>query len=160
MKNFLVAAVLLLIPACSDRNDVMEDQPEAQNAERANEPRADRPVSSPSAKPVRIGEGGPRFAACQAEGRVSGNSALGLFTAPFDGAESIGDLSEGTLVHICTRSLDQRWMGVVVQPNASGDDVAAPVNCGVGTPVRSKQNYAGPCQSGWVDATYIRLVAE
>ena len=140
----------------------------------------------PTAQPVRIGEGGGRFDACQATGQVRGlgrRPSLDVLNAPFDDASVKRTLPEGQKVFICTRSIDQQWLGVVIPgaapapvPSApassaaaspdsdSADTGSAPepppaTDCGVSSPVRSKRNYDGPCDSGWVEATYIKLIA-
>lgn len=129
----------------------------------------------PSMTPVRIGEGGPRFDACQAVGQVRGlgrRSSLDVFDAPFDDAKVKGALAEGRKIFICTRSIDQQWLGVVIpqeQPDSAVADAAndtgpapdrpAAADCGVSSPVRSKRMYDGPCKSGWVESNYIKLIA-
>lgn len=92
--------------------------------------------------------------------------------APFDGAKQVGALTDDTEVFVCTRSLDQQWLGVVVGPSTSasggaaqpGDTDAAAaeapeIDCGVTRPVRSKRPYTGPCLSGWVENTFVASVA-
>ena len=60
-------------------------------------------------------------------------------------------------MHVCTRSIDQKWLGVVIPPPVT--EGAMPTDCGVREPVDRKQAYAGPCVSGWVSSAYVRLVA-
>jgi hypothetical protein len=97
-----------------------------------------------------------------AMGRVVRVGAHGLVVraAPFANAQEIGRMEEGGRAHVCTRSLDQKWLGVEVRPpEPQGDNEAAPVDCGVSDPVDRKQPYEGPCLSGWVSSASIRLVA-
>lgn len=131
-----------------------------------------RTESSPGERPVRIGEGGPRFDACQATGKISGlrSGNLDVLIAPFDSAKAKDSLSAGQMVYICTRSIDQQWFGIVyaeaspVAAAGEGNELAAPPamnlgDCGVSSPVRSKRNYDGPCKSGWVESNFVTLVA-
>lgn len=131
-----------------------------------------RTVPTPGERPVRIGEGGPRFDACQGLGKVSGlrGADLDVLIAPFDSAEPKDTIKAGQLVYICTRSLDQQWLGIVYpEPSPAalapeGNELAAPpamelADCGVSSPVRSKRNYDGPCKSGWVESNFVKLVA-
>ena len=81
----------------------------------------------PSATPVLIGEGGPRFDACQATGQVRGlgrRPALDVLDAPFDDAKVTGTIADGQKVFICTRTIDQQWLGVVI-PAAAPQSPAA-----------------------------------
>lgn len=160
----------LIVTGCADPEPTRQREPGGVPA--AERQAGDEP--SPTARPVSIGEGGPRFAACQGRGLVGGlrGDALPVRDAPFDSAKQIGSLAEDTHVFVCTRSLDQQWLGVVVGPApvASiaqvGQDAASPVvpaapavDCGVTRPVRAKQPYRGPCVSGWVESTFVAAVA-
>lgn len=171
-------ALVLILAGCADPEPTQKRAP---GGVAAGE-RLDAAQPSPSARPVKIGEGGPRFAACQGRGRVGNlrGGALAVRDAPFDEAKQIGALTDDAHVFICTRSLDQQWLGVVVasddgnKPTASPELVestpeastepaaaepAASVDCGVTAPVRSKRAYAGPCLSGWVESTFVAVVA-
>ena len=114
---------------------------------------------SPGTTPVRIGEGGPRFAACGAAGQVvnlspAGVASLTVRAAPFAEAASVAQLGNGARLVVCTRSMDQRWLGVVLPPADTPGDA-----CGVDAPVASPRGYAGPCGSGWVESAFVRLGA-
>ncbi|WP_110298979.1 hypothetical protein [Blastomonas natatoria] len=170
-------AALLVLSACADPEPATKRAP---GGVQAGE-RLDAAEPSPTARPVKIGEGGPRFAACQGRGRVGNlrGGTLVVRDAPFDEAKQIGSLEENAHVFICTRSLDQQWLGVVVASedgmkpiavrsseavqDGQGDATPAPsaagVDCGVTTPVRTKRSYAGPCLSGWVENTFVAVVA-
>lgn len=172
MKPWILPLLLApaLLTGCADPEPTRQRPPGGQAAGARLGPSED----SPTARPVTIGEGGPRFAACQGRGLVGGlrGGELPVREAPFDSARQIGALKDDTHLFICTRSLDQQWLGVVVgkaipRPGASsegageGDAVAAPppVDCGVASPVRAKRPYAGPCPSGWVESTFVAAVA-
>ncbi len=161
MRGVLI--LFLLLCACSDSSDVLEQLP---NSSIAGAPREDMPETSLEAKlsrPVTIGEDGARLDACGAMGQVVRVGARGLSVraAPFAEAQEADRLAEGARVHICTRSLDQKWLGVVVpvQVVDGADKAAAPIDCGVTEPVERKQPYDGPCPSGWVSSASIRLIA-
>lgn len=147
-------AALLLLAGCYD-------QPVA-NGFGATTPSIERPVAYNSTlgeqvAPVRIGELGPNFAACNAQGVVREAAAEGpipVRAAPFEQARETGRMPLGTGFFICSRSLDQRWMGVVYDA-ASG----ASRGCGVSSPVPGRRDYVGPCESGWVLSAQVRTVA-
>jgi hypothetical protein len=152
IKNLmLMMAPVVLLAACGDPEKIDEESPAAQPAGE----RLGAPDDTPPARPVTIGEGGPRFDACQAMGQISGTGARGLALrdAPYDRATQTDTLLENSRVFICTRTIDQQWLGVVI-PTADES-----VDCGVLSPVRRKQQYDGPCQSGWVEANFVKLVA-
>ena len=137
------------------------DQPYS-NGFGSTTPRYDRPAQDNSTLPqavtaVRIGELGPNFAACNAQGEVRERAADGpipVRAAPYEQAQQKGQLPPGSTFFICSRSLDQRWLGVVY--DASG---RANRSCGVSAPVAARSDYSGPCDSGWVASAQVRLVS-
>lgn len=172
----LPLALVLTTVGCADPEPAQKREPGGVQAGQ----RLDAAEPSPSARAVNIGEGGPRFAACQGRGRVGNmrGGALPVRDAPFDDAKQIGALAEDAHVFICTRSLDQQWLGVVVagedgakpaaisstpaagtEPSDAAPTPASGVDCGVTAPVRNKRPYSGPCQSGWVESTFVAVVA-
>lgn len=155
-----VSLICLATTACSESTQVSDDLAESSSYSDNPTGRTERVETGPTAKPVRIGEGGPRFDACQSVGEVGSHvsGSLPVLSAPFDAAEKIDSLAPGQIVHICTRSIDQQWFGIVYD-KASDSEASAPVDCGVSSPVRAKRNYDGPCNSGWVESTYVVLVA-
>lgn len=115
---------------------------------------------TPGTQPVRIGEGGPSFAACATDGKVvnisaDGETYLPVRAAPFANAAEVARLGDGARLFVCTRSIDQGWLGVVVQPAAQPR-----ADCGVAAPVGAVRGYAGPCASGWVSSAFVRLIAD
>jgi hypothetical protein len=157
----LLILPLLALAGCSRSNDVYEELP---NSSLAGAPRADVTESrmdAPVARPVTIGEDGARMDACGGLGQVTraGATGLPLRAAPFDDAKPLALLVEGQRAWICTRSIDQKWLGVVVPPARAPGEPAEGVDCGVASPVERKQPYAGPCTSGWVASAYIRSIA-
>lgn len=159
-----VLPLLLLLSACSDSSDVLDQLP---NSSIAGAPREDVPETRLEAsltRPVTIGEDGPRLDACGAMGQVFrvGARGLALRAAPFADARENARLAEGQRLHVCTRSLDQKWLGVVVPSQTEAglqNGTAAAADCGVTDPVDRKQSYEGPCPSGWVSSASIRLIA-
>lgn len=114
---------------------------------------------SPGTVPIRIGEAGPNFDACSTVGAVvnlspGGESYLALRAAPFVEAAEVARLANGTRLFVCSRSIGQKWQGVVVPPEDRPD-----LDCGVSSPVATARDYAGPCRSGWVSSAFVRLVA-
>uniref|UniRef100_UPI0035CC00AD hypothetical protein n=1 Tax=uncultured Sphingomonas sp. TaxID=158754 RepID=UPI0035CC00AD len=111
---------------------------------------------TPGVQPVRVGEGGPAFRACASVGQVvnvspSGEAYLSVRAAPFVEADEVVRLADGAKLYLCTRSLDQRWQGVVVPPAGAPTD-----DCGVATSFAGPRPYAGPCKSGWVLSGFVR----
>jgi hypothetical protein len=124
----------------------------------AGDEQEERPVSDPvtsEAVPVRIGELGPSFPACNATGvtrNLSEGEALPVRAAPFDTAVETGRVPAGGRFAICSRSHDQKWFGIVFGEGTAQD-------CGVSAPVTSRRAYEGPCRSGWVSTPFVKLVA-
>ncbi len=112
---------------------------------------------SDTVTPVRIGELGPGFAACNSIGttrdRVT-TAPMPVRAAPFEQAMAIDELAAGARFFICSRTNDQRWFGVVYD---EGGEAAE--RCGVSDPVPSRQYYRGPCAAGWVSSTATRLIS-
>jgi hypothetical protein len=107
--------------------------------------------------PVRIGELGPSFAACNAHGavRLRGPAApLPVRAAPFDAAGEIDRLEANAEFFICTRSQDERWFGVVYDEGGR-----ATARCGVDAPSPQRRAYLGPCAAGWVPSARVRLLS-
>jgi len=118
---------------------------------------SDPTVLGETVTPVRIGELGPHFAACNARGAVRerGSSApMPVRAAPFDQAAEIDRLEGQADFFICTRSQDERWFGIVY--DAGG---RAAERCGVAGPVAARRDYHGPCAAGWVASARVRLVS-
>ncbi|MAP45312.1 MULTISPECIES: hypothetical protein [Sphingobium] len=157
----IVPALMLVLAACSQSNDVYEELPNSSLAGAPREVVPDSRIESTLARPVTIGEDGPRLDACGVMGQVTraGGNGLALRAAPFAEAKSVATLAEGARLHVCTRSIDQKWLGVVVRPTPAEGDSAPPLDCGVSSPVDRKQAYEGPCASGWVASAYVRLIA-
>ena len=157
----IVPALMLVLAACSQSNDVYEELPNSSLAGAPREVVPDSRIESTLARPVTIGEDGPRLDACGVMGQVTraGGNGLALRAAPFAEAKSVATLAEGARLHVCTRSIDQKWLGVVVRPAPADGDGTPPLDCGVSSPVDRKQAYEGPCASGWVASAYVRLIA-
>jgi hypothetical protein len=106
---------------------------------------------------VRIGELGASFKACVADGttrNVGQGETLPVRAAPFDNGAQNGAISAGSKFFVCSRSLDQKWFGVVYDEGAGLE-----ARCGVSEPVESAQSYRGNCRSGWVASDFVKLVA-
>jgi hypothetical protein len=149
MRRFLFASIL---PLAACNFSAVESNDRQQPSPTAEVPQA----IAPQARPVRIGEGGPGFAACQSRGTVGsldpGTTDTPVRIAPFAEAETVVALSEGATMFVCTRTLDQRWLGVVVPPFDAPD-----ADCGVRARVDRPRDYEGRCASGWIAANTIRL---
>jgi hypothetical protein len=116
-----------------------------------------RTPAAADALPVRIGELGPSFAACNGAGtprNLAAGETLPVRSAPFDHAAQTGSIAAASRFFVCTRSHDQRWLGVVYDEAGALDP-----RCGVAAPVTSRRAYEGPCRSGWAPAASVKLVA-
>jgi hypothetical protein len=119
--------------------------------------RSDPAPPNPGLVPVRIGELGPNFNACNAAGtsrHLQPGEKLQVRAAPYDVAEETGAISAGARFFICSRSHDQRWLGVVFEE--SGSLSAA---CGVSRPITTRGVYQGPCRSGWISSAFVKQIA-
>ena len=151
MRGGVQLALLLLLAGCGE---AVKDDPFAAAVE--PEVAAPQPLQPP-AVPVRVGEMGASFDACNAAGttrNLGADAGLQVKAAPFDAAADKGMVPAGARFFICDRSHDQRWLGVVY--NEAGTLDAA---CGVSSPVTSGRDYAGPCRSGWVASAFVKLIA-
>lgn len=109
------------------------------------------------ARAVRIGELGPSFEACGAAGttrNLRSGEALPVRTAPFDNSAEAGGVPAGARFFVCSRSHDQKWLGIVFDETGTLSE-----RCGVSEPAARRQDYAGPCRSGWVQSAFVKLVA-
>lgn len=107
---------------------------------------------------VRVGEFGPSFKACAADGttrNVASGESLPVRAAPFENSAQLGAVPSGSRFFICSRSLDQKWFGIVYDDQAAG---LAP-RCGVSDPISPARAYDGPCRSGWVSSAFVKLIA-
>ena len=120
-----------------------------------SEAEASAPVT-PGTLPVRVGELGANFAACgsAATRHLPADGQLTVRAAPDEDAAETGTIAGGARFFVCTRSIDQRWMGVVYD----ADGALSPA-CGVSSPIASRRAYDGPCRSGWVSSAFVKLIA-
>jgi hypothetical protein len=146
---FLLSA--LAVAGCGD---VERDESRADNFQ--SEAAAPDAVTTPET-PVRIGEYGPSFEACAAAGttrHVEPGATLPVRAAPFETGAATGAIPAGARFFLCTRSLDQKWFGIVYD-----DSGALAPRCGVSDPVTARRSYDGPCRSGWVASAFVKLIA-
>jgi len=114
-------------------------------------------VVTPGARPVRIGEYGANFRACNQAGttrNLAPGETLPVRSAPFDNAAGSGAVAAGARFFICTRSHDQKWFGIV-----HAEDGTLAERCGVSEPVTRRRDYDGPCRSGWVQSAFVKVIA-
>ena len=152
------AAILgcLFLAACGERaatNDSAQGSttPPYIRAETENS------LLSSMVQPVRIGELGPNFAACNARGATRERNAtdpIPVRAAPFEESGQIAALAPGSQFFICSRTNDQRWFGIVYD-----EDGQASERCGVSAPIDERRIYRGPCAAGWVASASVRLIS-
>lgn len=127
------------------------------NRSDADDGNASADTVTAAARPVRIGELGPNFAACSAAGttrNLKPGEALPVRSAPFENAEESGSVAARARFFICARSLDQKWFGIVYD-----EDGSLAERCGVAEPVTGRRDYQGPCRSGWVQSAFVKVIA-
>ena len=152
MRRALIIAVLALA-GCGEA--VKDDH----FAKELKTDRSGPAPASPGTVPVRVGELGASFNACNAVGtsrRLNSGTGerLDVRAAPSEVAAETGFIAAGSRFFICSRSHDQRWLGVVYEDAGT----LAP-SCGVSRPAASRRNYDGPCRSGWVSAAFVKQIA-
>lgn len=156
LKVFLLAPVAaLLVAGCGGYSDAGSNQ--GSTTPRYERAQGDRSLLGETTTPVRIGELGPNFAACNTFGRTRNLAAgemLPVRAAPYETAQEIDRFPPPADFFICSRSHDQRWFGIVY---ADGGN-ASPA-CAVTAPVGSRRDYDGPCRSGWVPSALVRLTS-
>ena len=114
-------------------------------------------VVTPGSRPVRIGEYGANFRACNQVGttrNLAAGETLPVRAAPFENAAGSGHVAAGARFFICTRSHDQKWFGIV-----HDEDGRLAERCGVSEPVTRRRDYDGPCRSGWVQSAFVKVIA-
>ena len=140
----------LALAACGDPAKIT-------NRAAENEADSAAAVVTPGARAVRIGELGPNFRACSAAGttrNLKAGEALPVRSAPFETASETGRVASGARLFICTRSLDQKWFGIVFDEGG-----ALAERCGVSEPVTRRRDYDGPCNAGWVQSAFVKVIA-
>ena len=155
-QRVLAFLPLLLLAACGDPAVVNE------SGQGSTTPPYVRQDSDPSllgnmVQPVRIGELGPSFAACNARGSTRNRTSVApipVRAAPFAEAGEIDRLAAGAQFFICSRTNDQRWFGIVYDEGGQAAE-----RCGVSEPAATRGNYSGPCAAGWVPSSAVRLVS-
>jgi hypothetical protein len=150
------AALLALAGGCQKPAEPGESR--GSTTPRYERAEGDASALEQATRPVRIGELGPSFAACATRATARTRSAdtgqtLAVRAAPYETAHEIGRLPADAAFFICSRSLDQKWFGIVYDSGGTVSD-----RCGVSRPVPSRRDYAGPCQSGWVSSAFVKLV--
>src|SRR3954468_7113171 len=112
---------------------------------------------TPDPVAVRVGELGPNFEACSAAGttrHLEAGQGLSVRSSPFDNGPQTGAVAAGGRFFVCARSIDQKWFGIVYDSKG-----ALSARRGVSEPADVRHDYAGPCQSGWVQSAYVKLIA-
>jgi hypothetical protein len=104
--------------------------------------------------PVNIGVVAHRNA-CPAKGVVSGPPGAKIIVrdGPGVGYHQLDSLPDGQTLWLCESSFND-WAGIVYAP------VNSDVDCGVSSPVSERRPYRGPCEMGWIDPKWIKIVAD
>jgi hypothetical protein len=152
------ATILAFLPLCACGDPAVVNE----TAHGSTTPPYVRPETDPSllanmVQPVRIGELGPNFAACNARGAIRERTAAAsvpVRSAPYEQSDSIASLTPGSQFFICSRTNDQRWFGIVYDEGGQASE-----RCAVSAPVASRRIYQGPCAAGWVASSSVRLIS-
>jgi len=150
----LPAALLASLAGCDNRP--VKDGPGA-TTPRYERVEPDTDMLRGAVTPVRVGELGPSFAACAARGEPRTRTLQGplpVRAAPFEQAQQIDQLPPSADFHICSRSIDQQWFGIVYDEGGRAAE-----RCGVDRPVPARRDYQGPCAAGWVSSAVVRFVS-
>jgi hypothetical protein len=158
MQAQRAATALLALAALAGCGDPAAD-PNAQGSTTPPYVRAESEASllNEAVTPVRVGELGPGFAACNARGAArerGGGGEVAVRSAPFEQAAQIDRLAAGAEFFICSRTHDQRWFGIVYDEGGQASE-----RCGVSSPAPERRPYQGPCAAGWVPSLRVRLVS-
>jgi len=156
------ARAALLLSLSSLLASCGEQAPNGQGPEGSTTPpyvreQTDNSLLSQLETPVRVGELGPSFAACNARGATRDRGEAGpiaVRAAPYDSAAEIDRLAPGSEFFICTRSQDEHWFGIVYDEGGHATE-----RCGVGGPIVPRRDYLGPCAAGWISSARVRLAS-
>ena len=155
-RRALLLALALPLAGCG------EQAPNGQGAEGSTTPPyvrepTDNSLLAQLETPVRVGELGPSFAACNARGAIrdrGGAAPIVVRAAPYERAGEIDRLPPASEFFICTRSQDEHWFGIVYDEGGHATD-----RCGVGGPIAPRRDYLGPCAAGWISSARVRLIS-
>ena len=86
--------------------------------------------------------------ACGGYGIVLATTTLISFKS---GQMAFDKVDINTNVSSCDSSEDGEYVGIVFGKKGQ--------NCGVGTPVKTRQEYKGPCKRGWIKKGFFELLA-
>lgn len=78
--------------------------------------------------------------------------AVGVFPGPSMELEITEYVAGGTPIWVCETSIDGDMLGIVYANFPDTD-------CEVSSPVNEDVDYIGPCESGWVEADTVELLA-
>jgi hypothetical protein len=150
-------ALLPLLAGCGSASPPDQGGGTGSTTPRYERPQEDRSLLGETVVPVRIGEMGGNFAACTGRGRLRDRAVGGpvpVRAGPFEPAQRTDELAQTAEFFICSRSHDQAWFGIVYDEGGRASE-----RCGVSQPVAARRDYEGPCASGWVPSSLVRLVS-
>jgi len=87
------------------------------------------------------------YDACGSSAEVSSfvTQKVKVYSTPDNTSDVVDEISAGIKVSACDFSDENFiWVGIVYSSDPSQ-------RCGVGTPIKERQAYSGPCKSGWVE---------
>lgn len=166
LTHFAFPLALATVAACSSEPAAESDAADATGDDAAiSAPAGDGSIAdsnpepdaaSPAARRSVMYGGDSDFDACAQAASVGnldpeGDNFLSVRAAPSVGASELNRLSSGQSVSICES--ESGWSGIVYSDTPGDSD------CGTGTPVADRQDYSGPCKSGWVSNAFLVDIA-
>ncbi len=112
----------------------------------------DGQLQAVASRPVMVGQGGPRAAACPARAMPAAD-ALTVHWSTDANAPAKAEIAADTVVAQCER--DGPWSGVVFP--AFGQEID---ECYLAEPVTAPREYQGPCRWGWAETSGLKAAAE
>ncbi|WP_386812858.1 hypothetical protein [Lysobacter koreensis] len=105
---------------------------------------------------MRVG-GGAEIDACGAVGRVAGLRAggdgfLAVRKGPGKNFDLVDKIFNGQVVFMCDSAKNGAWLGIVYSTSEESD-------CDVTSPLADARAYMDVCKSGWVRASWVKLIA-
>lgn len=79
-------------------------------------------------------------------------TTISVYPGASEELDTIDELAEATPVWVCETSNDEHMVGIIYA-TYQGED------CEVSSPVAEDTDYVGPCDSGWVMAQDVELLA-
>lgn len=146
MKQILlIPALALTLSACGKPDEVALTKGD----EAFKGQMVDGELRAVAARPVMIGEGGPRAQACARSVTLPDDAAVTVHWS-----NAVGPAKATVSGEIWACEVDGAWTGVIFPAFGQGAD-----NCRAAERLASPREYQGPCRWGWVETAVIAAAA-